>query len=190
MISLNKGSVRREVLERRLRISGSEVLDLSSRIISTITSLAVFKTASAIAIYAPFRNEVDVMPLLNFPGKTILLPKVVKNSKKLDFYKVTEKKSLISGSYGIFEPDASAMKFLVENIDLFIVPGVAFSKSGERIGYGSGYYDSTLKFKNSAAHTIGAAFETQMISESFDQTHDVKMNFVVTENNIYRSATI
>jgi 5-formyltetrahydrofolate cyclo-ligase len=173
-----------------LRISGSEVLDLSSRIISTITSLTVFKTASAIAIYAPFRNEVDVISLLNFPGKIILLPKVVKNSKKLDFYAVTEKNSLISGSYGIFEPDTATTKFPVENIDLFIVPGVAFSKTGERIGYGSGYYDSTLKFKKKDAQTIGAAFETQIISESFDQTHDVKMNFVVTENNIYRSATI
>jgi len=187
---LNKGSVRREVLERRLRIPGSEVFDLSSRIISAITSLLVFKTAQIIAIYAPFRNEVDVTPLLNFPEKIFLLPKVVKNSKKLDFYKVTKNTALVTGSYGIFEPDTNAMKFLIENIDLFIVPGVAFSKIGERIGYGSGYYDCTLKFGKKDAKTIGVAFETQIISESFAQTHDIKMNFVVTENNIYRSATI
>jgi len=183
---LNKRSIRREVLERRSRIPEKEVVLLSSRIVSAITSLEIFKRSSFVAIYSPFRNEADITALMS-TGKTFLFPKVTEGSRVLDFYMVRNVRELRPGTYGIFEPQPSAEKMEIRNIDLFLVPGVAFSKKGERLGYGGGYYDATLKNSSPEAFKTGVAFEEQIVESGFSDDHDIKMDMVVTENDVYVS---
>lgn len=149
-------------------------------------SLEVFKRSSFVAIYSPFRNEADITGLMS-AGKTFLFPKVTDGSKKLDFYKISDLDGLHRGTYGILEPLPSAEKSEIKKIDLFLVPGVAFSKTGERLGYGGGYYDTTLQFASEKALKAGIAFEEQIAESGFSDGHDIKMDMVITENNVYVS---
>lgn len=183
---MNKRSIRREVLDRRSLIPENEVCRLSSRIVSAIASLQIFEKSHSVAIYSPFRNEADITALI-CAEKVFFFPKIVEGSKKLDFYKTTSLCELKPGSYGILEPEISAEKSDIDKIDLFLVPGVAFSITGERLGYGGGYYDTTLKFASEDAFKIGIAYDDQITDCGFSDEHDIKMDMVVTEKNVYVS---
>ncbi len=94
-------------------------------------------------------------------------------------------KELSIGSYGILEPRTEKIrKTRVEDIDLIIVPGVAFDKKGNRIGHGKGYYDRLLDKTN--ATKIGLAFEFQLLKEIPTDKHDLPIDILITEKRIIK----
>jgi len=129
----------------------------------------------------PIKNEVDVLPLFRRSGRRFLFPRVVRDSKKLAFYEVGSFDDFEPGAYGIMEPKLSLPEAGVGEIDLFVVPGVAFSDRCERIGYGGGYYDTTLKFKDNRARSVGVAFDFQIVEPGFSDPFDVRLDAVLTE---------
>lgn len=90
----------------------------------------------------------------------------------------TEKLQHISGKHVIYVEN-----ILEEKIDLFIIPGVAFDKNGNRLGRGRGFYDKLLAGKNTVK--IGLAFEKQIVDTVPRTDHDIQMDFVVTERGVY-----
>ena len=129
----------------------------------------------------PIKNEVDVLPLFARPGHRFLFPRVEEGSKKLAFYEAESFDDFEPGAYGIREPKLDLPRIGIEKIDLFVVPGVAFSENCERIGYGGGYYDTTLKFKNNRARSVGVAFDLQIVEAGFSDPFDVRLDAVLTE---------
>lgn len=146
--------------------------------------MAWFRAAEQIALYHPYRNEADLLPLLGTPGKEFLFPRVVEKTKVLAFHRVGTAAELTVGFKGIREPAADAPRCPVADIDLFLVPGVAFSRTGERIGYGGGYYDATLRERGPRSTAIGVGFDLQVIEPGFAEPWDIRLDGLVTESSV------
>ena len=100
----------------------------------------------------------------------------------MDFFEITKNDTLTTGSFGILEPDSSNLPFDFTDYQnekvLILVPGRAFSKNGERLGRGKGYYDSFLKNKPRNCMTAGVCFPFQIVNEIPVESHDFKMDFI------------
>ena len=171
-------------MARRKKLSKNEVGFLSLKIIKSLISLDVFKNSDTVALYVPIKNEVDLMSLLSEKGKRFVFPRVENGTKKLTFYEAASSDDFEKGSFNIPEPKTTLNKVDIENIDLFLVPGVAFSEKCERIGYGGGFYDTTLKYKNKNARTLGVAFDFQIVDSGFSEPFDERLDAVATDERI------
>lgn len=183
--TLAKDDLRREILAARKLQTGSQVQSHSSAILESLVKLDAYRDSQVVALYYPFRNEVDLLPILTKGDKTFVFPEVVKKTRKLDFYKVSSMNDFKEGAYGIMEPEKNLEKVEIEAIDLFAVPGVAFSAKGERIGYGGGYYDCTLSHRSAESISVGIAFDIQLIKEGFSEDQDIPVDILITESKIY-----
>jgi 5-formyltetrahydrofolate cyclo-ligase len=163
----------------------AEVRDEYSRLIlKCIFEMEEFRRAQVVMAYCGFGSEVDTAPLLReivARGKRLLLPKVNRAARALDVYEVRDlEKDLVIGGWGIREPEPERCEAVrTGDVELVIVPGVAFDRSGGRIGYGKGYYDGLLA--GCRAVTVGAAFEVQVFERVPMEAHDVRIGRVVTE---------
>ncbi|MFO7735717.1 MAG: 5-formyltetrahydrofolate cyclo-ligase [bacterium] len=162
-----KKSLRKKILSLRKKMTSKEVKSHSNLIVQNIKNLNVYENSKTIAIYHPYKNEVDILSLLEDRNKFFCFPVVKKDSKVLCFRVVEKSSDLISGAYGIQEPASCCFEVAASDIDLFLTPGVAFSETGERLGYGGGYYDSTLPLRKDTAKAIGVAFDFQILSSGF-----------------------
>ena len=180
--------------ELRIQIKNilhSHKLDFKSesfRICKKIISSDLYKTAKIILSYMALPDEVDLSQILiqaQNDGKRIFVPKVHPDTAKMiqmDFFEITQNVSIVSGSFGILEPDSSSIPFDYtdfqnENV-LILVPGRAFTQTGERLGRGKGYYDSFLKNKPQNCITAGVCFHFQIVDEIPVEPHDFKMDFM------------
>ncbi len=179
---MDKKAFRKETSARRSALSAEEVRQKSAAVVSHIRKLTVYENSHTVALYSPFRNEVDLTVLLEDEGKRFLFPKVVKGTRKLDFYHVSSLSQFRKGAYGILEPEDSLPKVSISEIDLFLAPGVGFSEKGERIGYGGGYYDTTLSFMREGSTVIGVCFDEQILPSGFSDTWDRYMDGVVADS--------
>lgn len=179
---LKKRDLRKYFLQRRQVLSKQEINEKSLKIVSEIETCDFYINADKIAIYHPFRGEVSLLGLLEKGNKQIYFPKVRHDSKQLAFFRVETMEQLKSGAYGIMEPVDGLPETDISNIDLFLVPGVAFSTKGERIGYGGGYYDATLPFKKTGKLAIGIAFDIQIAEAGFSEECDILLDGLVTES--------
>ena len=187
-MSIDKSQLRKEFLAKRGAIPPSLISTASKKIVELITTTREFQSAQTISSYYPRRNEVDLLSLFSFSNKkAIAFPRVVKGTEKLDFYLIKKLDEFEKGVFGLMEPKPSLPKIEIEKIDLFLIPGVAFTKSGERLGYGGGYYDETLRFKNPNVVTFGICFDIQLAENIPSQSWDIKMDFIVTESGIKKA---
>lgn len=184
LYNLEKSALRKQILQLRKKLSAEEITILSDKINKKLISLDIFKKSKTIALYVPIKNEVDVRPLFKCEGKRFVFPRVENGTKKLTFYEAKSPDDFEKGSFNIPEPKTTLNKVDIENIDLFLVPGVAFSEKCERIGYGGGFYDTTLKYKNKNARTLGVAFDFQIVEEGFSEPFDERTNAVATPERI------
>lgn len=141
-----------------------------------------------IALYNPIREEADITPVLHaLDAENIVtaLPVVVSGQPYLSFYRFHSTLPLHEGAYGILEPQQA------EEIipDIVIVPLVAFDRSGQRLGYGKGYYDATLahlRSLNASLLAIGVAFTVQEIATIPAEAHDIPLDLIITEQDVLR----
>jgi len=185
---VEKKDIRAEVLKRREALRRDEWTSLSSIICRRMSSLTVIFDADLVLGYVPFRNEVDVLPLLRSllqRGAKIALPKVRKAEHRIDACLVDNLEDLERGAYGILEP-RSESRVDPQEIDLVIVPGVAYDENRNRLGYGGGYYDRFLTGLSASAVSVAPAFELQVVPQLPRDAHDKRVDVIVTENRIIR----
>lgn len=179
-----KKVVRKEILKKRDMLSGEQVEKLSNQIQSNILCWDKFNEASTIMVYSNYKNEVSTKHInetILKLNKRLILPKVIKETRDILPCLVTEFNELTPGVYGIYEPDGS--RIIQRNeIDLVIVPGVAFDINGDRIGHGAGYYDRFLRGYNGIK--AGICYEFQIVENAYPDQYDIKMDYIITEVGI------
>lgn len=173
-----KAAIRKEMLEKRQALPLSLRLLMDEQIKEHV--LMAIGDAKTIGIYCSTRGEVDTYGLMEHwfwdEDITIATPRV--NGKDMDFYKISSFKDLSTGSFGILEPQTEN-KIEPKDLDVIIVPLVAFDDYKHRIGYGKGYYDRYLK--RTSARKIGIAFAFQEVDEISVDAFDVDCDIVITE---------
>jgi len=160
-----------------------EIRMKSKNIFSNIIKLTVFNASRTIALYSPVKNEVDTWSIFDYAidsGKRVAFPRVEDGT--LVFCAVKEKGELIKGKYNILEPPSEGQRINTEEIEIFLIPGVAFDRLGYRIGYGYGYYDSIAKRVRGTL--IGLAYSFQVVDSIFHEEHDIRVNSIVTEDGV------
>ncbi len=185
-MSTVKELLRQETLNKRDSLRAYDVSMFSEKIAETFLSLDEYKSAVSIAFYSSVRSEVSTKSVIEKAlagGKEVYLPRVREDSFGVDFVRVTGLAGFKEGSYGILEPVGDNVIDLSE-LDLIVLPGVAFDKEGARIGYGKGHYDMTLE--KASCTKIGFAFELQVVEKIEVEPHDVNMDIIITEKQVYK----
>jgi 5-formyltetrahydrofolate cyclo-ligase len=141
-----------------------------------------YATADHVALYAPVRGELDTAPLfrdLRSRGKTVLYPRICDTSRLLSFHIVTGESQLQPSGLGIPEPGPGQAVVPLHRIDVFVVPGLAFDLQGQRLGWGHGYYDTTLGAVPSSLR-VGYAYEFQVVPKVPATADDEHMDLLCT----------
>ena len=156
----------------------------SNQIKQKLFSLADFKKAKTIAFFYGIKKEVHTVHMIQDAlklGKKVLLPRCVYDKKEMHFLEIKSLNDLEKRKFGLLEPKRRCKKSKLKEIDIIVVPAVAFSYDGHRLGYGQGYYDRLLKRKECKAKTIGLCFELQLVKDLPIEKHDVAVDKIVTE---------
>lgn len=178
---LTKKEIRQQVLKMRRDVTEDQVTELSELICNRICETSAYKEAEKICLYMPIDNEVDVTMLAHKAweeGKSLWLPKV--NGTLMDFFKFDQDTSFVTGAYGVLEPVSEEI-LEMDAKTLVLMPGVAFSADGGRVGYGSGYYDRYLH-GHGECMTIAVCYGFQIMEELPLEEHDVKPDVIICEN--------
>lgn len=157
----------------------------SKIILQKLFATMEFQQASVILFYASFNGEVETHDMIKQAqrlGKKIALPTIIKSQKKLIPCLVENlEEELIRGPYGIEQPRDEHLRPLdLEQIDLAVVPGLAFDKDNNRLGRGQGYYDRLLKDFPPDIPAFGLAFDFQVVERLPHQTgFDIPVSRVI-----------
>jgi 5-formyltetrahydrofolate cyclo-ligase len=185
-----KPITRRTALLRRDALTEAE-RETASNVIANAAMqlLAKLEAGAMVALYATKGTEVDTARIDAFArarGLRVAYPRIVDGDRRLAFHEVTIDE-LVPGKLGLREPLPTSHAVDLSELAALIIPGLAFDRSGGRIGWGRGYYDATLA-AIPAALRIGLAFECQIVERVPRDPHDAPLHYVVTEAATYRAA--
>jgi 5-formyltetrahydrofolate cyclo-ligase len=184
----DKQSIRREVLKNRDAISIEVRRRKDGLIYDRLINLEFFHESQRILFYVSFGSEVDTTALIEYAlskGKTVAVPKVIKDTSQIEVYRITDLKELVTGAFGIPEP-LGGDKIEPTLMDMIVVPCVAFDEQCNRLGFGKGYYDrllAPLKATKSCIF-VALAYEEQVVGQIPTEPHDIMMDLVVTDKRI------
>lgn len=165
--------------------------ELSQVIVERFVSLPEYQRAQTVMFYVDVRSEVRTRHYFATAlthGKRIVVPYCVDG--ELELFHLQSMDELSVGMYKILEPredlrGVPEKRVEVEELDLIMVPGVAFDRRGGRTGHGKGYYDKLLEHCRPDTPLVALAFECQLFPEIPMQEHDIFMDKVVTESAVY-----
>lgn len=178
---MTKKELRAAMKHRNLELTGSRRSEASARIFAAVERLPAFAAAHCIALYCALGDEPETQPLFaRWPaaGKRLIVPRV--EGEEMNFYDY-DSAGLVSGAFGIAEPGPEAQPCDPHRIDLLVVPGVAFTAAGDRLGRGRGYYDTYLSRHGMRAVKVGVCYRHQVVGELPVEPHDVKMDILCTD---------
>lgn len=185
---MNKKEIRTNILNEKEKLSKEDIHHFNSQIYHSLIKNPLYLKSKNIMIYLSFSKEVDTHNLIKYSlsiGKNILVPitypkeNIIRPSILKDF------SHLEIGHYNILAPKEEFIEFFPANeIDLVIVPGVAFNLDGYRIGYGGGYYD---RFLSSIPNvdTIALLYSMQLVDFIPINQYDIPVRLLITEDNTY-----
>jgi len=182
-----KQSLRQSIIGARSEVAPEERLRLSNNIATRISELESYKEAVTVLGYmnfgAEFAAEIFVLQALQ-DGKQVMLPKVNREDKQLELYRVTDlAQDIAPGTWDIREPIADRCKKVTELnlVDFILLPGVAFGLDGARLGYGGGFYDKLLARLPHQPTLVAAAYALQVVENIPQENTDRKVEWLITE---------
>lgn len=181
---MNKAEIRKICKEKRNSMFIDDVTEKSTMASKLFLSSEIYKNSKYIMLYMPLGNETDTSLILDLAlheGKRVVLPVTDVDNTDIIPCTVSKDTSFKIGSYNIIEPDKNE-KVNKTEIDVILVPGIAFGRNGARVGFGKGYYDKFLK--GTKAIKVGFCYEFQLFDEIDADIHDIPMDYIVTENSI------
>jgi 5-formyltetrahydrofolate cyclo-ligase len=182
-----KRALRREVLAARDALSLDDRAARSGAIVERLLALPEAVDARTVMVFWSFGSEVDTAPLISWlldDGRTVALPR----TEGPEIVPVTYQRgdAVRSTGYGAMEPPFGRV-LGAEELDLVVVPGVAFDGRGNRIGYGRGFYDRLLSRRRPGVPAVAIAFGMQVVDAVPSGGADRRVDAIVTENEVIRT---
>jgi 5-formyltetrahydrofolate cyclo-ligase len=184
----DKRRLRERLIAARARLPAGERLARSAEAAARLAGLPAWEAARTVALYAPMGAELDTAEaarLAAAAGKRVAWPRLVPGRLAVEFAACAPG-ALVSGPLSTREPPPSAPALPPGEIDLVVVPGVAFDAAGRRLGRGRGAYDATLAALPPRAARVGLAFELQVVPAVPAGPLDAPVDAVVTERRVLR----
>ena len=187
-ISEQKNILRKEIIAKRKKISSGIKTQSETAIYENLISYPEFISSETVLIYYSVNGEIDTKKIIEHcfvNNKKVALP-VCGSNRKIDFFFINSFSEITDGKFNIPAPDTFRCTPVEDYSDaICIVPGLCFDASGARLGYGGGYYDCFL-----SSHTVksaGLCFDEFFLDTLPLESHDIKVDAVVTENGIIQS---
>lgn len=201
--------IRREMKMNRDALPIEGQISLSNAIHRKLLEMEQFVNSRYLFTYLSFQSEVDTRAILatvwhenkmdlqensNVINKKVFVPRV--EGKDMDFYEISDLNSLIPSKFGVLEPSLGVICYAGEEhleekiycnpiIRIMLLPGLAFDPSGNRIGYGAGYYDRFLaKFQEDYFLKIALAYDFQILTQINTEEYDIKADIIITPTQI------
>lgn len=185
-----KAVIRAETLNKRDSLDPEARRKKDLLIEEKILSLPEFNQAQVIFFFASFRSEVSTFKLIEETlslGKNVLLPLVDTENKELRLFEIKDLNELSPGYMGIPEPAVpEGRERDINDVQMVVMPGAAFDISGNRLGYGAGYYDKLLSRLRRKVPFVALAYEDQIVDSIPSEAHDVCVQIIVTDKRIIR----
>lgn len=164
---------------------------ISRAIVNAAMQLPAYQMAACVMWYVDVRAEVRTrlaLPSAIESGKRIVVPFCA--GEELELFHLESMDELSEGMYNILEPrndlrSVKSKRVRPKDLDLVLVPGVAFDRIGNRIGHGKGYYDKLLGSVRAETRLVALAFECQVFHEIPRQDHDMCMDLIVTQDQVH-----
>ncbi len=179
---MKKEEIRLRMKAQKALLSDIEKIEAAEQVFARLESHAAFMMASNILMYHSLPDELSTLSFIDkwATQKSFFLPRV--NGVNLDILPY-DRSRLALGAFHIEEPQGDNLSS-IDDIELIIVPGVAYDKQGNRVGRGKGYYDRLLN--NTKATKIGIAYDFQLVDEIEAEPHDVKVDVVITPHSVIK----
>jgi 5-formyltetrahydrofolate cyclo-ligase len=177
----DKSQLRRRVREARLQLGADYRRRASQAACERLLAMPEVAAANTVALYSALGPEADpsgALPPLLERGVAVVFPRVV--GELLEFAPASSLDELLAGYRGVREPRSIAIH--ASEIDVIVVPGVAFDRAGGRLGQGGGHYDRTLARLNSKTFRVGFCFASQIVERVPREGHDELLDALVTED--------
>ena len=181
-------AIRSETLRHREQLSFTARTTRSKRIAAHVRQWiqqTEETTLEAVMVYLSMKNEVQTYGLIDSLfnlGKRVIAPEVdVAKHQLIPRHIQNLETDLVRHPYGMLQPNAACPVFPSMQLQLVLVPGIAFDVNGYRLGYGKGFYDRFLPTCPNAI-TIGLAYQLQLVEETYPQPWDVPVQHIFTEN--------
>lgn len=182
-----KTALRNSIKQVRSKVTDSYRNTSSNQICERIRALSQFQDAQHIALYHPINGEIDLTPLWiesKLTNKTYYFP-VLNDNSTLSFFPATPSTQFKKNKFGIPEPEINPELLKTANdLDLILMPLVAFDMRCSRLGMGAGYYDRTLENKNGCL-LFGVGYQFQRVDFIAPDPWDVPLDAVVTQRAVY-----
>jgi len=191
-----KRALRRAMAEQRDALTQAQRDEMTVRAVEQFLELPETRAARTVAGFVSTRSEIDTWPLLEQlrkRGVEVVLPRVSTGliPPRLRFHHTKSRSELVFGIFGLLEPGTECPELAAHEIDVFMVPGLAFVKLGARVGYGGGYYDELAAYVRAhpdatAARFVGFAFDFQVVEACPSGEWDVPLDTIVTDERVVR----
>ncbi len=188
---LKKQIIRKQLLNKKKLLSQQAILDKSKIIADKLIKFDIYRQSKKIMLYIATKKEVQTEKIIisaRKDYKEIFIPLICRNKIDLIPSLVCDfENELAIGNLGIVQPKEEFYRLYPPDIlDLVIVPGVAFTEQGHRLGRGGGYYDRFLMKLKRKAYSIGLAFEEQMVNQLPIEENDMPVDCIITEKRIIK----
>jgi 5-formyltetrahydrofolate cyclo-ligase len=177
-----KAQMRGQLRARLAQIAPADRQAQSALLVERLVQSKPWQSARSVLLYAPLPDEPDLWPVLALAlmsGKTAALPAFDPKTDRYVARRVDDPdRQIVLGRFGIREAAEAAAKMSLNQLDLVLVPGVAYDARGGRLGRGRGFYDRLLA--EAAGIKCGVAFDEQLVATVPLEPHDIRLNCILT----------
>ncbi len=186
-IKAAKTAIRQQIKARRATQDARQKALWDRRIVASMLAHPRYIAATTVMPYMATAQEINLDALVAIAlsdGKAVCLPRVEHATRQMWAHRFQTGDALVTGALGIREPLSAAPVCAAAEIDLVVMPGLAFSLRGERIGYGGGYYDRFLAACDERVFLLAVGYDWQVFSELPSAPEDRRINAIVTPTRV------
>lgn len=186
--SRQKSQLRKECVATRKSLGVERRAKASLVICERIEMWDIFQQCHTVISYMPIKSEVDLIPLMErHAQKRWALPRIIPEENHRMVFHEYQPEGMVRHAFGMEEPSSDSPIIHPAEIELALVPGVAFDRHGFRLGYGGGYFDRFLA--NFQGVSMGIIFHTLLLETVPHAAHDIAMQWVVTEDGVIEAGS-
>lgn len=187
-----KKALREEAHAVRATIPAAARAEKSAAILDRLRSMPEIQEANDVFCFVSFRNEVNTHPILEYllqQGKRVYIPYIHEKNRNMRASELRSFTELERGFFGVLEHKNEFVRLTdIDAIDLVITPGLFFDLEGYRVGYGGGFFDGFFASFTTPVNKIGICFQEQIRDELPRASHDIPVDWIVTDERTYHPA--
>ena len=180
-----KNEIRKVMKAKRREVDGKERETAALALLDRLVETKDYQDAKSVYAFVSYNDEIDTFPIMRRvleDKKRLFAPKI--EAGVMSFYEIMNiDRDLSEGAFGILEPNTGAMD--ISHNGLMLMPGLAFDKEHNRVGYGKGFYDKYLSWPNSHIK-IAIGYDFQVIDDVIPtREDDIKADYIITDKGVY-----